>query len=85
LQKKRVASDMSVWEEEERKKAAEELQQMELEAEIQAEVERQQVRGTCSSRAFCLHALSLIAGGTFACKGTCTAADMPHHHVYAAN
>lgn len=43
LQKKRVASDLSAWEEEQRRKADEQLQQMELDAEIQAEVERQQV------------------------------------------
>jgi hypothetical protein len=36
---------MSAWEDEEHRKAAEELRQMELEAEVQAEVERQQVRG----------------------------------------
>ena len=43
LQKKRVAVDLSAWEDAERKKAAEELQQMELEAQMQAEVEKHEV------------------------------------------
>jgi hypothetical protein len=43
LQKKRVAADLSAWEEAERQRAAEELQQMEVDAALQAEAEKQQV------------------------------------------
>lgn len=50
---------MSAWEDEERRKAAEELRQMELEAEVQAEVERQQVRGKCPLQSACMRSDSL--------------------------
>jgi len=43
LQKKRVAADLSAWEEAERKKAEEELQQMEIDAQLQAEMQKQEV------------------------------------------
>jgi hypothetical protein len=43
VQKKRVAADLSAWEDHQRRKAAEDLQQMELDAQLQAEVDKQQV------------------------------------------
>lgn len=38
-----MAADLSAWEDDQRRKAAEELQQMELDAQLQAEVDKQQV------------------------------------------